>query len=343
MAGVRELLEELIRIPGVSGYEDPVRDRIRELVKGYGMVYEDSVGNLLLDLGGEGETVLLAAHMDELGLVVTHIEDNGLIRFRKIGGIDDRVLPNSRVTIHTDKGDVPGVIGITPPHLQLDRGDQQRVVPWYELGIDVGADSREEAEAMGIRVLDPATLDKTITRLGGGSAIATRAVDDRAGCAVLVELARAISGGEVKPGARIMLAWTVQEEVGLRGAMALADKVRPGLFIAVDTMSCCLPGITGSARLGGGPIIRAVDNAYIAERRLVSRIESLARSRGIEYQVATAGGGTDAGALQRRGVRALALGIPVKYSHSSVEVVKLRDLEATLDLVKALVEEPPIR
>ncbi len=341
MDNLRGLLEDLIKVPGVSGYEDPIRSHIRSLVEAYGRVYEDNVGNLVLDLGGEGETILLAAHMDELGLVVTHIEEDGMVRFRKIGGIDDRILPNSRVTVHTEKGEVPGVIGITPPHLQLDRGDQ-RVVAWHELGIDVGAESREDAEAMGIRVLDPVTLDKNVAWLGGGRTIAARAIDDRSGCAVLVELARAVGEGEVKPRGRLLLAWTVQEEVGLRGAMALAETIRPGLFIAVDTMSCCLPGITGSARLGGGPVIRAVDNAYIAERKLVSRIESLARNRGIDYQVATAGGGTDAGALQRRGVRAIALGIPVKYSHSSVEVMRLRDLEAMVDLAKALAEDPPI-
>ncbi|MEB3860216.1 MAG: M42 family metallopeptidase [Desulfurococcales archaeon] len=332
------LLEGLIRAPGVSGYEDRVRDHIKGLVGGYGVLREDSLGNLLLDLGGEGETLLFAAHMDELGLVVTNVDEDGMVRFRKIGGIDDRVLPNTRVNIHTATGDVPGVIGLTPPHLQLDRGDQ-RVIPWNELAIDVGASSREEAEELGVRVLDPVTLDKAIVRLGRGNLVASRAIDDRAGCAVLVELARAVAEGEVKPRGRLLLAWTVQEEVGLRGAMALAETVRPDLFIAVDTMSCCLPGITGRTRLGGGPTIRAVDNAYIADRKLVSRVESIARSAGIDYQLATAGGGTDAGALQRRGVKVLALGIPVKYSHSSVEVMNLADLRGMADLVKALSEE----
>jgi len=335
-----ETLRELILHPGVSGYEDRVRQAIKQMLPEGLNVYEDTLGNLVAESGQGDPTIVIAAHMDELGLVVTHIRDDGLIKFRKIGGIDDRILPSMRVTIHAEGSDIPGVIGLTPPHLQLERGEQ-KVIPWHELAIDVGASSSDEVTSMGIRVLDPVTLDKIPTRLGGGW-LAARSIDDRMGCAVLVELAKRISSGAVMPRGRIILAWTVQEEVGIRGAMALAESIRPTLFVAVDTMSCCLPGITGAVKPGQGPVIRAVDNAYIADPKLVKRIEELAKRRGIDYQIATAGGGTDAAALQRKGVRAVALGTPVKYTHSTVEMLNTRDLAGMVELVSSIVENPPI-
>lgn len=337
-----EVLRKLIEVPGVSGYEEPVREAIRRMLPEGINVYVDEIGNLIADLGGGGDTIVLAAHMDELGLVVTHIEDDGLIKFRKLGGIDDRILPSMRVEIHTSKGSIPGVIGVTPPHLQLDRTGDSKVIPWHELYIDIGASSRDEALDMGVRVLDPVTLDKSFTLIGKGAWVAARSIDDRMGCAVLVQLAHAIASGSMDPKHHVILAWTVQEEVGLRGAMALAERVKPSLFVAVDTMSCCLPGITGEAKPGRGPVIRAIDNAYIADRRLVSKLAAIAESRGIPYQIATAGGGTDAAALQRRGVRVLALGAPVKYTHSTVEMLNVQDFKGMIELVKAIVEEPPV-
>ncbi|GAB6148598.1 M42 family metallopeptidase [Stetteria hydrogenophila] len=338
--GFTDLLVRLIKLPGVSGYEAPVREAIRGLVSGLGKTWTDSVGNLYLDLGGEGPTILYAAHMDEIGLVVTDITDDGLLRFRKIGGIEDLILPSTQVTVHTSKGDVPGVIGVTPPHLRLERQEQQ-APQWHQLYIDVGASSRREAEELGVRPLDPVTLDKSPVLLAGSRALAARAVDDRLGCAALVQLARVIAGG-LRVKARVVLAWTVQEEVGLRGALAAARSVGADLAVAVDTMACCRPEVTGPARWGGGPVIRAVDNAYIADPALVSRIRRLAESRGIRVQVATAGGGTDAAAFQRQGVRSIALCAPVKYAHSTVELLNLDDARGLVELLAAVAEEPPV-
>ncbi len=338
-----DLLVRLIKTPGVSGYEEPVREAVKELVSDVGgRLWRDSVGNLYLDLGGEGPTIVYAAHMDEIGLVVTDVTSDGLLRFRKIGGIEDRILPSMRVTVHTSSGDLPGVIGVAPPHLRLDQQQGQQVPAWHQLYIDIGASSRQEAEELGVRVMDPVTLDKNPTVMAHGRALASRAIDDRLGCAVLVKLAWSIADGDVKPRSRVVLAWTVQEEVGLRGALVAAQKVGAELAVAVDTMACCRPEVTGPARWGGGPIIRAIDNAYIADPVLVSRIKALADSRGIKVQIAPAGGGTDAAAFQRHGIRSIALTAPVKYTHSTVEMLNLEDARGLLDLLAAVAEEPPI-
>ncbi len=339
-----ELLVELIKTPGVSGYEEPVRKLVGELVADTGgRLWKDAVGNLYLDFGGDGPTIVYAAHMDEIGLVVTDVTDDGLLRFRKIGGIEDRILPSMRVTVHTTAGDVPGVIGVAPPHLSLEQQQAQQVPPWHQLYIDIGASSRKEAEELGVRVMDPVTLDKNPTLMVRGRALASRAIDDRLGCAALVALAWRIADGEVKPRARVVLAWTVQEEVGLRGALVAAQRVDADLAVAVDTMACCRPEVTGPARWGGGPIIRAMDNAYIADPGLVARLKSLAESRGLRVQVAPAGGGTDAAAFQRHGIRSIALTAPVKYTHSTVEMLNLEDARGLLDLLAAVAEELPLQ
>lgn len=333
------LLERLVETPGVSGFEGPIRDLVRGLVSGLGRVWEDGQGNLFLDVGGEGDPLVFVAHLDELGLVTTHIEDNGLVAFRKVGGIDDRVLPSQAVVIYDGELRIPGVIGLTPPHLQLER--DQKVVPWHSLRIDVGASSREEAIEMGVKPVQPVTFKKDLVRLAGGRILASRGFDDRAGVGVLVEAARMIAEGEVRPRGRVVFAFSLQEEVGLRGATAISISapLRPRAAIIVDTMACCNPVITGDVKPGGGPVIRMVDNAYTADLRLAEAVREVASRRGINVQVGTAGGGTDAAAFQRAGVRSLALGIPLKYTHSTVEMLYLDDYEKTIELVAGIIED----
>ncbi|BEP17935.1 M20/M25/M40 family metallo-hydrolase [Pyrofollis japonicus] len=332
-----DLLRRLVMEPGVSGYEEPIRRLIGSEIDGLGEAWVDDVGNLFLDLGGEGDTVLIAAHMDELGLVITSIFDDGLLAFRKLGGIDDRVLPSQHVVVLGSKGPVEGVIGLEPPHLQLEK--EPKVVPWHQLRIDVGASSREEVEELGIRVLDPVVPKKHWTRLAGGRFFASRGFDDRAGVYVLVELARLVARGSVRPRHHVVLAWTVQEELGLRGALAIAARLKPKYFIAVDTMACCRPEITGPARPGNGPVIRALDNAYVADWGLVRRAKEVAEEEGIPYQLASAGGGTDAAAFMRAGVRSVAIVMPVKYGHTTVETIARSDIEDTVKLLAKLLEK----
>lgn len=336
----RTLLEDLILIPGAPGYEDRVREYIAEIVSNYGKVEVDRMGNLLLNIGGKGEgRILIAAHMDEISLVVTGIDSSGLLAFRKLGGIDDSILPARHVVVHGARGAVPGVIGAEPPHLRMTRTQQQgQVKPWHELRIDIGADSREEAEEMGVRVLDQVTFKKHISYLGKDRYVSARGLDDRAGCAALVELARLIGGGIVEPKADIILAWTVQEEIGLMGARALARELQPDLFIAVDTSTCCHPALTGNLSLGKGPVLRAIDNVYVAPPRLVRRIYDAVTSRGIPLQMTVAGGGTDAGAFHASGVPSIAISSPAMYTHSLSEKIHLGDYRDWIRSLAAIVE-----
>ncbi len=332
-----DILKKLVYTPGVSGYEERIRETILSIAREYGDVFIDPIGNVILELGEGSPTILFAAHMDELGLVVTNIEDDGLIRFRKIGGIDDRVLISQHVIIHTDQGDIPGVIGLTPPHLKLEK--ETKVLPWNELGIDVGANSRKEVEELGIKILDPVTFAKPWSVLYNNRFIATRSIDDRFGCSVLLELARNIHEGKVKPRGKVYLAWTVQEEVGLRGALALSHTLKPDYAISVDTTSCCNPVITGSLTPGKGATIRFIDNAAILNPRLVKYVVNLAKDKGIKLQLASAGGGTDAAAFQRTNVSILALGVATKYTHSTTELASIDDMKELLELLETIVED----
>ena len=332
-----EIFRKLVYTPGIPGYEDRVRELISSMIKNYGKTFVDSLGNLVLEIGEGEKSVLLAAHMDELGLVVTHIEDDGKLRFRKMGGIDDRILPSQHVIIHSENGDIPGVIGLTPPHLRLER--EVKVVPWNELYIDIGADSAEEARSLGVEVLDPVTFYKPWSMLKKGKVIATRAVDDRFGCAVLIEIARMIHEGKITPKLKVYLAWTVQEEVGLRGALALAHMIKPSYMISVDTTTCCNPVITGNLKPGNGPTIRAVDNAGIISPKLVKYLIKLAKQNNIPVQAVSAGGGTDMAAFQRVNVLSAALGVPVKYTHSTTEYLNLDDVEKLIQFISVILED----
>ncbi len=335
--GFLEVFRKLVMTPGPSGFEDRVREAVKELVRNYGRLWSDDMGNLVLEIGEGEESLLIAAHMDEVGLLVTHIQDDGLLKFRLLGGIDERILPSQHVIVHSSSGDIPGVIGILPPHVSLEK--EPRLLAWHELCIDIGASSADEARSMGVRVLDPVTFARTWSVLGGGKAIATRSVDDRFGCALLVELARRVYEGRVKPRYKLYLAWTVQEELGLRGALALAHVLRPNYMIAVDTTSCCNPVITGSMKPGQGPTVRVVDKAGISNPRLARRIMELGEKHGIPLQPVSAGGGTDMAAFQKVNVRAVSLGVPVKYTHSTTETIWLSDVENLSRLLDIVLEE----
>ncbi len=324
-----ELLKDIVFTPGIPGYEDPIREKILSIVKDLGDVKVDEHGNVLLDMGGEGKTILIAAHMDELGLAITNIFDDGRLSFRKLGGIDDRILPARHLRIFGEKGEVPGVIEFPSPHLNFEK--EQSVIPWHKLRIFIGAETKEEAEEMGVTIGSPAVFMKHWTLLSGGKAIATRALDDRAGTYALIELARLLKGEKLKH--RIIIAWTVKEEIGLWGAYAIAAKTKPDAFIAVDTMACCRPEVTGEMRPGKGPSIRLIDNLYVANMNLVREITRIAKSHNIPLQISTGGGSTDASAFQRLGVQAIALGIPLLNTHTLAETVYPSDIENLIKLL----------
>ncbi|MGC8582374.1 MAG: M42 family metallopeptidase [Thermoproteus sp.] len=304
---------------GVSGFEDDVRRKILEAV---GDASVDDFGNVAV---GGRSGIAFVAHMDEVGLLVTSIEDDGRLKFRKVGGIDDKILPGTAVTLYGDGFRLEGVIGIAPPHFQ----QQQQQISWQDLYIDIGVSSRQEAESLGIAPMTPAAFSRRYAEMG--KFISATAVDDRSGCWALLEAYRR--------GADATFVWTVQEEVGLMGARALASRSNIKSAVIVDTTACCHPNFTGGVKPGQGPVIRIFDNYGAYNNKLAKKILEIARRRGIPVQIGAGGGGTDAAAFFVSGIPAVSIGILSKYSHSPVEMVHKDDLRYTVELIVALSEE----
>ena len=333
------ILQRLSEAHGVSGHEEEVRSLILEEIRG--RVQEcriDAVGNLIARRKGTGASrlrVLAAAHMDEVGLMVTQVEDNGLIRFAKVGGIDDRVLPARAVLVGGKR--VPGVIAIKPVHL-TEKGEREKVIEWKQLTIDIGATGKAEAEKL-VQKGDCAVFATEFRALAGpGSGWRTvqgKAFDDRAGCAMLAELLKESFPFDLSA------AFTVQEEVGLRGARVAAYAESPEIAVVLECTGAnevpTKQDISPSTRLGLGPAITIRDSSFIADPRLVEHFGSVARSLGIPHQYKQPNiGGTDAGAIQRvrDGVASITLSVPARYIHSPAAIMELGDFENAVTLAR---------
>jgi len=327
-----EELMEITQIPGISGYEERVREKIKEWIEPYADYAVDTIGNLIVELG-EGELKgIFMAHMDEIGLLITGIRPDGKLTFRKIGGIDDRLLYGRHFDVITENGKLDGVIGALPVHLNLER--KFDTVPWRELVIDIGAESRGEAEALGVKALDYAVFKKHFAVLNHRY-VSTRSLDDRFGVVALVEAIKDLVDHDLD--GRWIFAFTVQEEVGLKGARFLAERYSPKYAFAVDSFACC-GDLTGDVKLGGGAVIRAVDNSAIYTRELARKVTEIASRNEVPLQIGVTGGGTDASAFQHKS-EVLALSVPIRYLHSEVETLHLADLEALIKLIEAIAFE----
>jgi len=339
------LLETLSNAFGVSGFEDDVRDVIRPLAAAVAdEVRTDVLGNLIATRRGRSpRTLMLDAHMDEIGFIINHVEDTGFLRFATIGGWDARVLPAQAVTIRTRDGAFArGVIGTLPPHL-LSADERAKPIPLESLFIDIGAGSAVGVAERGIRVGDPATLAYPFQTLPDGYALG-KALDDRVGCTVLLQVLRALAGRT--PELTVACNFAVCEEVGLRGARTAAYQIDPVLALALEgTVAADVPGVSGArqvTRLGHGPAISLADRSTIVRPQIVRALERIAESRGLPYQLKAPGyGGTDAGAihLSRGGVLAGGVSVPCRYIHTPLSLLHLSDVEGAIGLVEAFVEE----
>jgi endoglucanase len=334
------LLQKLSEANGVSGREEEVRAILLQEIRGHvDEARVDGVGNLIArkrGTGGSGPRVLLAAHMDEIGLMVSQVEDTGLLRFGKVGGIDDRILPAKGVLIGEKR--VPGVITFKPVHL-LEKGEREQVLSAKALSIDIGASNRAEAEKL-VKRGDVAVFAAEFRELGpggaeGGRTVQGKAFDDRAGCAVLAALLAGTYPFDISA------AFTVQEEVGLRGARVAAYAEEPDWAIVLEcTGANEIPvkkDVSPSTRLGAGPAITVMDSSFIADRRLVGLLLRTAEELGIRCQIKQpAIGGTDAGPihLSRGGVPSVTVAVPCRYIHSPAGILNLNDFEATVALVR---------
>jgi len=321
-----ENLIELCSVTGVSGREENVRQL---LIKKLKVPYQvDNVGNLVVELGEGEETVAIMAHMDEIGLIITGVNNDGTLNFRKIGGFDDRVLAGSHVQVVTESGMLEGVIGITPPHLS----SQQTI---ENLRIDIGCKSKQEAEALGVKVLDYAVFKKHASLLNG-EFFAMRSLDDRFGCLALLEVLNRVK--DEKLSRKIYFVWTVQEEIGLKGAKAFVASHRIDVCYAVDSFACC-SSLTGDVTVGKGPVLRMLDNSAFASYELMKEILNLAEKHDLPVQVGVTGGGTDGSVAMEFGAKMVPVTLAVRYLHTPAEYISIKDLKNLIELLTLLIVE----
>ncbi len=334
------LLEALSNARGVSGKEDQVRDIILRKVRDHIDEHRvDALGNLLCIKRARHASeqwpnkVMIAAHMDEIGLIVTGINKNGTLRFDKVGGIDDRILLSKQVLVGEDA--VPGVIGYRPIHL-IPSDERDQAIKADKLSIDIGATDEESAKEF-VTVGDYASFRTSFASLDEESrTVKGKAFDDRAGCAVLIELLKETYDLEIHA------AFTTQEEVGLRGARVASYSIDPDVaFVLEGTICDDLPKKKDTSpvtELGKGPAITFMDRSFVADRRLVELLVTTAEQMDIPYQFKRAvAGGTDAGAihLAREGVPAVTVSVPSRYIHAPVSLLSLSDFDHTVQLLRA--------
>lgn len=346
----RDLLE-LMQVPGLSGHEDRVRAAIRARLPEGVEARTDVLGNLSVVFPGGGPRVMLFTHMDQLGFIVRRVEADGALRVERLGGVPERALAGQAVVVCTGGGDIPGVIANKSHHATTPE-EKYTVVRAPDLRIDCGFSSGAEAEAAGIRIGAPVVYRPNAMELAGGRICGT-AVDDRAGCAVLLEVIRAL--GRREGGPEVHVVFSVQEEFNLRGAQVAAQRIRPQVAIQVDLMNATdTPEMSdrGDMHLGQGPGIslysfhgRGTLNGVIPHPGLVEVMEAAAATAGVNLQrSAQVGVLTDLSYVQLvgAGVAAVDVGFPMRYSHSAVEMVDLSDLEGLVGLlIAALAALPP--
>ncbi|CAM4132486.1 M42 family metallopeptidase [Deinococcus marmoris] len=342
-------LRALVEATGPSGSEEDVVQLVVRAARPYADSLDvDAFGNVIAvrhAAQAGARRCVISAHMDEVGFRVYKIGGDGFLRLEKLGGLDDRILPAQRVWIRTDSGErLLGIIGIKSAHL-LNDADRTSVVPYANLYVDIGARSRQEVLDMGVAVGDPVGFVGSLTELGRQSGRYTaHALDDRAGCAVLLTLLERFHG--TPPPVTLVLVFSVQEEVGLRGASALARHLQADVALALDmTAADDTPEFSGPhLQLGAGPTVKMMDASTQAHPAIRRGLLGAARKRGLAVQREVLKGiGTDAGALQYlgQGVPTGAVSVVNRYTHSPVEVLDSRDLEGAVALLEGFLHDLP--
>lgn len=351
-----DLLKELTELNGVSGFEEEVKYYIKNRLEPISEISGDNLGSIICKKTGTSESpkIMLAGHMDEIGFMVNSITKDGFIKFIPLGGWWDQVLLSQRVIIKTKKGDIPGVIGSTPPHL-LSTKDREKVVEKKTMFIDVGAKDKEDAvQNLGIVPGDVIVPDSQFTFMKNPDYIMAKALDNRLGCGLVIDTLEKLK--DYKHPNTIYGVGTVQEEVGLRGATTAVAAVKPDICFTLDVgIAGDTPGLEREnidVKLGEGPILLLADASMLPHRDLRDFVIDIAEKNNIPLQYSTMmGGGTDAGAIHKYGigVPSLSLCIPTRYIHSHTSIFNFKDYqylqkllleliinldEATIDLLK---------
>jgi endoglucanase len=346
---IKSLLERLTEAHGVSGYEMGVGKIIyRELEKYADSVETDNFGNVIsLKKASvkDAPKVMLAGHMDEIGLIVKHIDDKGFLFFEKVGGISPRVLFSQPVVVHGKKGPVSGLINCKPPETPEEANKIPDLKAFF---IDVGAKNKAEAEKLGVRIGDSVTFERPFKVLGSGNILASKAFDDRVGVCVIIETMKKLAKEKVE--ANVYGVADVQEEVGCRGAQVAAYRIAPNMAIAVDiTLAGDIPGVAEKdqvTKIGAGPAIKVIDEAggglgLISHPKVRELLVSTAEEEKIPYQMEVLpGGSTDAATihLTREGVPSGVISIPTRYAHS-YEILDVNDVVNAVKLLTATIKK----
>lgn len=333
MSVLHDLLRELTEAPGLPGYEDPVREIMERRLQGLGELSKDRLGSVIARKEGSASAprIMFAGHMDEIGFMVTHITDEGFLRFQTLGGWWEQVMLAQRVTVHTHKGVYTGTIGSKPPHI-LSGEERKKTVEKKDMFIDIGVSGKAEAEALGVRPGDPVVPICPYQPLANEKYVMAKAWDNRFACALVIEILRRLKEAD-HPNTAYGVA-TVQEEVGLRGAMTSTHVIQPDIGFAFDTsIAGDTPGVQieeAQGKLGKGPVVLLYDASMIPHQRLRNFVVDVAAEIGVPLQFDTVpGGGTDAGRihLYGAGVPSLVVGVPVRYIHSHAGIMHLDDFE----------------
>ncbi|MCM3237315.1 M42 family metallopeptidase [Heyndrickxia oleronia] len=337
-----QLFKTLTELPGAPGNEHAVRAFMRtELEKYADEVVQDRLGGIFGIKRGkeEGPTIMVAGHMDEVGFMVTSITDNGMLRFQTLGGWWSQVLLAQRVEIITDNGPVIGVIGSIPPHL-LDDSKRNKPMDIKNMLIDIGADNREDAIRIGIKPGQQIVPICPFTPMANEKKILAKAWDNRYGCGLSIELLKELQGKDIP---NILYSGAnVQEEVGLRGAQAAANMIKPDLFFALDASPA--NDMTGDknefGQLGKGALLRIMDRSMITHKGMRELILDTAESNNIPYQYFVSQGGTDAGRVHtsNEGVPSAVIGICSRYIHTHASIIHVDDYAAAKALLVKLVQ-----
>ena len=333
------LLDKLLRAGAPSGYEGPAAEIWREAAS-FAELSTDGIGSSIARVGEAAPLLAVVGHIDEIGLVITHIDEKGFLWFAPVGGWDPQILVGQRVEVRGKDGLVPGVAGRKPIHL-LEADQRKKVVELKSMHIDIGASDYDEAAEM-VRIGDPVVIAAEPMPVAG-ERLVSRSMDNRLGAYVALESLRRCAEGK-GPGGSFAAVAAVQEEIGLFGARTAAFQVRPDIAIAVDvTHATDAPGVDekeiGRHPFGSGP---AIGRGSTLSPKIFELLVETAEAEGIEYSISASGRGTstDADVLQisRAGIPTGVVSIPLRYMHSPVEMVDLRDVEATVKLLAAFGE-----
>jgi len=332
-----QLLRDLTQTPGIASREDKVREvvatHLGPLVDDLSV---DALGNLIGHRKGKGgPRIAIAAHIDEIGFLVRHVDDNGFLRVQRVGGFDPRVLVAQRVQVHTRQGDsLPGVFQPASKPIHLMQPGEAKDLKLEDLFVDLGMAPDKVKEQ--VRIGDMVTLDRDLVAVG--DTVVSKALDDRVGVYVMIEGIRKAT----ESTAEIFAVATTQEEIGLRGAQTSAYSIDPDIAIALDvTIAADIPGGSPDAhvtKLGGGTAIKILDSSQIANPKVVDHLRELAEEHGIPHQLEILPfGGTDAGAFQtsRGGIATSTISIPTRYVHTVNEMAHVDDIQASVDLLAA--------